>query len=57
MEYRNRYFKRWPGKYICATGPYIYNWVYYISRAMEIAGTATDVWKVRDACNQAIVDE
>jgi len=54
LEYRDRYFKRWPGKYICATGPYIYNWVYYISKAMQIAGTTTDVWKVRAACNQAI---
>jgi branched-chain amino acid transport system substrate-binding protein len=56
LDYRDRYLKRWPGKYICATGPYIYNWVYYTTRAMQIAGTTTDVWKVRAACNQAIAE-
>jgi len=36
MEFRDRYFKRWPGKYICATGPYIYNWIYYMSRSLSV---------------------
>ena len=56
LKYRDRYMKRWPGEYISATGPYIYHWVYYITRAMELAGTTTDVYKVRQACNQAAAE-
>jgi branched-chain amino acid transport system substrate-binding protein len=56
LKYRDRYLKRWPGEYISATGPYIYHWVYYITRAMELAGTITDVYKVRQVCNKAMAE-
>jgi len=54
LKYTEKYRKRWPGKYISAVGPYSYNWVYYITKAMQIAGTTTDAWKVRKVCSQAI---
>jgi hypothetical protein len=46
--------KRWPGTYLSSTGIYGYNWVYYITKAMQLAGTTTDVFKVRTMSDKAI---
>ena len=54
IKYRERYLKRWPGKNISGEGPYAYYWVYYVTKAMEIAGTTTDAYAVRKACNEAV---
>jgi branched-chain amino acid transport system substrate-binding protein len=54
LNYRNKYLKRWPGEYLSATGCYGYNWLYYTARAIELAGTVTDVYKVRAMASQAI---
>ncbi|MGB9628233.1 MAG: ABC transporter substrate-binding protein [Thermodesulfobacteriota bacterium] len=54
LNYRNKYMKRWPGEYLSATGCYGYNWVYYTAKAMELAGTVTDVHKIRGMASQAI---
>jgi branched-chain amino acid transport system substrate-binding protein len=54
LNYRNKYLKRWPGEYLSATGCYGYNWIYYTTKAIELAGTVTDVYKVRAMASQAI---
>jgi len=54
LIYRNKYLKRWPGEYLSATGCYGYNWIYYTAKAIELAGTVTDVYKVRAMASQAI---
>jgi branched-chain amino acid transport system substrate-binding protein len=56
LRYREKYLKRWPGKYLSATGCYGYNWIYYLSKALELAGT-TDVYKVRSVAGQAINED
>lgn len=53
VAYRTKYQKRWPGEYLSATGCYGYNWIHYLSKAIEIAGS-TDVYKVRAVASQAI---
>lgn len=55
-EFRNRILKKVPNHQFAVTGAYGYNFVYYITRAMQLAGTTTDVWKVRKACSQAIAE-
>lgn len=54
LNYRNKYLKRWPGEYLSATGCYGYNWIYYTTKAMELAGTVSDVYQVRALASQAI---
>ncbi len=54
LKYHERYLKRWPGTYLSSTGIYGYNWVYYITKAIQLAGTTTDVFKVRAMCDKAI---
>jgi ABC-type branched-subunit amino acid transport system substrate-binding protein len=54
LDYRNKYMKRWPGEYLSATGCYGYNWIYYTAKAIEMAGTVTDVYKVRAMASEAI---
>ena len=54
LKYREKYMKRWPGAYLSATGLYGYNWVYFLAKAMQIAGTTTDVNKIRAACSDAL---
>ena len=54
IKYHERYLKRWPGTYLSSTGIYGYNWVYYITKAMVLAGTTTDVFKVRTMSDKAI---
>ena len=56
LAYRDKYLKRWPGKYLSATGCYGYNWIHYLSKALELAGT-TDVYKVRAVAGQAINED
>ena len=58
LKFRENYFKRWPKqKAFCSPTPWGYNWVYYTTRAMEIAGTVTDAYKVRAAAGQAIAEK
>jgi branched-chain amino acid transport system substrate-binding protein len=57
LAYREKYLKRWPDKYLSATGCYGYNYVYYTLKAMQLAGTTTDVYKVRAAASQAIKED
>ena len=54
IAYREKYLKRWPGEYISATGIYAYNYIYYTLKAMQLANTTTDVYKVRAVASQAI---
>lgn len=54
LKYHERYLKRWPGTYLSSTGIYGYNWVYYLTKAMQLAGTTTDVFKIRTMCDKAI---
>jgi len=54
LDYRNKYLKRWPGEYLSSTGCYGYNWIYYTTRAMELAGTVADVYKVRAMASRAL---
>jgi branched-chain amino acid transport system substrate-binding protein len=54
LNYRNKYLKRWPGEYLSSTGCYGYNWIYYTTRAMELAGTVADVYKVRAVASRAL---
>jgi branched-chain amino acid transport system substrate-binding protein len=54
LRYREKYLKRWPGAYLSATGVYGYNWIYYITKAMQKTGTTTDVFKIRAVCSDAI---
>ena len=54
VKYHERYLKRWPGTYLSSTGIYGYNWVYYITKAMVLAGTTTDIFKIRTLCDKAI---
>jgi len=53
-EYRNKYLKRWPGEYLSSGGCYGYNWIYYTTKAMQLAGTVTDVYKVRAMASRAL---
>jgi branched-chain amino acid transport system substrate-binding protein len=55
--YREKYLKRWPGQYLSATGCYAYNYVYYTLKAMQLAGTTTDVYKVRAMASRAIKED
>jgi branched-chain amino acid transport system substrate-binding protein len=54
IKYHERYLKRWPGTYLSSTGIYGYNWVYYVTKAMQLAGSTTDVFKVRAMSGRAI---
>jgi branched-chain amino acid transport system substrate-binding protein len=54
LRYREKYLKRWPGEYLSSTGLYGYNWIYYLAKAMQIAGTTTDVDKIRGVCSDAL---
>jgi len=54
LRYREKYLKRWPGAYLSATGLYGYNWIYFLAKSMQIAGTTTDVYKIRAACSDAL---
>lgn len=54
VAYRNAYLKKYPGTYLSATGNYGYNWIHYLAGAMEMAGTVSDVHKIRAACNESI---
>jgi branched-chain amino acid transport system substrate-binding protein len=54
IEYREKYLKRWPGAVLSATGAYGYNWVYYTARAIQMADTIEDVYKVRAKVSDAI---
>jgi branched-chain amino acid transport system substrate-binding protein len=54
LDYRNKYLKRWPGEYLSTGGCYGYNWIFYTTKAMELAGTVTDVYKVRAMASRAL---
>ena len=56
IRYRESYLKRWPGKNISGEGPFAYYWLYYLTKAMEIAGTTTDAYAVKKACNEAVLE-
>jgi branched-chain amino acid transport system substrate-binding protein len=54
LRYREKYMKRWPGAYLSATGLYGYNWIYWLARAMQMAGTTTDIYKIRAVLSDAL---
>lgn len=54
LRYREKYMKRWPGAYLSATGLYGYNWIHWLARAMQMAGTTTDIYKVRAVLSDAL---
>lgn len=54
LRYREKYMKRWPGAYLSATGLYGYNWLHWLARAMQMAGTTTDVYKIRAVLSNAL---
>jgi len=54
MDYRARYLAKYPGTYLSSTGCYGYNFVYYVTEAMKLAGTTTDAYKVRSMCDKSI---
>jgi len=54
IEYREKLLKRFPGHVFAATGAYAYTWVYYTTRAIQMADTIEDVYKVRAKCSDAI---
>jgi len=56
LAYREKYLKRWPGEYLSATGCYGYNWIHYLTTALEMAGS-TDVYKVRSVASRAIRED
>ncbi len=54
IDYREKYLKRWPGAVLSATGAYGYNWLYYTTRAIQMANSVEDVYRVRAKVSEAI---